>query len=256
MGERRTTTALTRSLAVLAGLSLAATAQSPANLTYQNRGRYSEGVRTAPSTGPDLDLIAALVDHREPYSVLPPSFRALFYAPNSEQIYLTIREIEARYYYWLDNVQEPGWHAGKSNQFEWPTATVIRSLKWQQDALGLDDLGAVARLGRPTPSIAETVAPVALYHSRPPQLIEGYRFIFLPGERMRLRFQVVAEGKNAPLTSETFPVVLAKQPHPVMWKTAQWPDGWYRLDISGYALSNNDSISRKVRFYHSRRLGN
>jgi len=57
-----------------------AAAQPSPGLSYQNRGRYREGIRTAPSTGPNVDLIAALVDYHEPYSRLPATFRMLFYS--------------------------------------------------------------------------------------------------------------------------------------------------------------------------------
>jgi hypothetical protein len=244
------------SLALLASLSLVRQACPQANLTYQNRGAYSEGIRTAPSTGPGLDLIAAVVDYREPYANLPQSFRALFYLPSSDPVYLTLREIDTRYFYWLDNVRQPGWQAGRSNLFEWATATVIRSLNWKQKPLGLDDLGATARLGRSTPGKLEVVAPVALYHSRPPQSAESYRFVFLPSERMRLEFKVFAEAKSTPLDRQLFPTVLSRQPHTVIWTAGSAPDGWYRLLIDGYALSNNARVDGVVRFYHSRRLGN
>jgi len=233
-------------------------AQSQAGLTYQSRGRYSEGIRTAPSTGPSLDLISALVEYHEPYKGLPPSFQAMFYLAKQEPVYLTIREVEARYFYWLDQVQpESGWQAGKQNRFGWPTATVIRSLNWRQGApLILADLGAVVRLGSSTPAKVERVAPVALYHSRPPQSVEGYCFVFRPDARMRLRFEVFAEGQGKPLESQLFPSVLAGQPHPIRWKAKEWPDGWYRIAVSGYVLSSNAPVDARVGFYHVRRFGN
>ena len=62
-------------LVLLGVFALPLTAQSPASVTYQNRGRYNEGTRTVPSTGPaGLDLIAALVDYQELSATLPPTF--------------------------------------------------------------------------------------------------------------------------------------------------------------------------------------
>ncbi len=246
------------SLLLLAGVIPPVVAQWQASLTYQSRGRYSEGVRTAPSTGFDLELISALVDYREPYKDLPAAFRAVFHLPEQRPVYLAIREVETRYFYWLDEVQPvPGWQAGRPNWFEWPTTAVIRSLNWKQGApLTLDDLGATARLGSSTPAKAERIAPVALYHSRPPPSVDGYSFVFRPGARMRLRFELFAESKATPLESLTFPSVLAGQPHPVRWKAKEWPDGWYRLMVSGYVLSTNAPVDGKVSFYHVRRLGN
>ncbi len=253
----RVVRAIAYSALLLAGLSLAGLLQSQANLTYQNRGRYFEGLRTAPSTGPSLDLIAALVDYREPYTNLPPKFQALFYLPKPGPVFVTIREVEARYFYWLDKVQqESGWQTGKRNGFEWPTGTVIQSLNWKGSPLALDDLGATARLGSSTPGKVEEVLPVALYHSIPPRSVEGYCFIFRPGARMRLRFEVFAEGKRLALENQSFPSVLAGEPHWVKWKAEDWPDGWYRLVVNGYALSDNAPIDATVRFYHARQLGN
>jgi hypothetical protein len=233
-------------------------AQWQASLTYQSRGRYSEGVRTAPSTGVSLDLLSALVDYQEPYKDLPPAFRAMFYLPIQEPVYLAIREVAARYFYWLDQVQPvSGWQAGRPNRFEWPTATVVRALTSRQSApLTLDDLGATARLGSQSPGKLERVAPVALYHSRPPQSVEGYCFVFKPDSRMRLLFEVFADGRAKPLESQLFPSVLAGQPHPIRWKAKEWPDGWYHLMVSGYVLSTNTQVDGKVSFYHVRRLGN
>jgi len=247
------------SLLLLGGLILPVRAQWQASLTYQSRGRYSEGIRTAPSSaGVNLNLISALVDYHEPYKDLPAAFRAIFHLPEQRPVYLVIREVEPRYFYWLDEVQPvPGWQGGRPNRFEWPTATVIRSLTWKQSApLILDELGATARLDTPTPGKVERIAPVALYHSRPPESVEGYCFVFRPDTRMRLRFQVFAEGQDQPLESQLFPRVLAGQPHPIRWKAKEWPDGWYRLMVSGYVLSTAAQVDGKVSFYHVRRLGN
>jgi hypothetical protein len=73
---------------------------------------------------------------------------------------------------------------------------------------------------------------------------------------MRLRFQLVAGSTGKPVQPpQVFPSVLAAEPHTVRFPTGGWPDGWYRLAVSGYALSNNAEIDMEVRFYHSRRLG-
>ena len=162
MSARRIAGGVGCSLALAAWLVLPLLAQWQAALTYRSRGRYSEGIRTAPSTGETLDLISALVDYREPYKDLPAAFRAMFYLPKQASVYLAIREVEARYYYWLDMQPDPGWQAASANRFEWPTGTVIRSLKWKEGApLSLDDLGATARLDSPDPGTMERVAPVA-----------------------------------------------------------------------------------------------
>lgn len=238
-------------------LVLPAAAQPSAGLSYQNRGHYREGIRTAPSTGPNVDLIAALVDYHEPYSKLPAAFRILFYLPDRDQVSLTIRESDARYFYWLDQVQmDPGWQARKANHFDWSTGTVIQSLTWRDRPLSLDDLAATVRLGGAEPGKEERVLPAALYHSQPPQAVDGYVFVFRPEMRVRLGFKVFPEGGATALDSQTFPSVDAKKPQPVKLAAKAWPDGWYRLEMSGYSLSDNSRVDGVVHFYHARRFGN
>ncbi len=244
-------------LVLLAAFALPLTAQSPASVTYQNRGRYNEGTRTEPSTGPaGLDLIAALVDYEEPSATLPPRFRAQFYLPSQGQVDVTIREIRPVYFYWLDEVKpDSPWRPGAQNRFEWPTATVIRALNWGAAPLTLAQLGATVRVGRVYPGEVEQVAPVVLYHSRPPASVDGYRFVFRPAAQMRLRFQVFKGDSGNPLGMQEFGSVLAEQPHEVDWKAQNWQDGWYRLVVSGYTLSSNVRVDKIVRFYHAGKIG-
>jgi hypothetical protein len=239
---------------LLTALALPLAAQSPSSAAYQNRGRYNEGIRTEPSTGPaGLELIAALVDYEEPSATLPPKLCAQFFLPIQDEVDLTIREIKPVYFYWLDKVHpESAWRKGAQNRFEWPTATVIRSLNWESAPLTLGQLGATVRVGRLTPGEVEQVAPVALYHSSPPASVNGYRFIFRPTSQMRLKFQLFRGNSNTPLATQEFRSVLADEPHEVTWNTQDWQDGWYRLVISGYTLSNNSRVDKIVRFYHAR----
>jgi hypothetical protein len=232
-------------------------AQPSPGLSYQNRGRYREGIRTAPSTGPNVDLIAALVDYHEQYSTLPATFRLLFYLPERSQVSLTIRESDARYFYWLDQVRsESDWQVSKVNRFEWSTATVIQSLNWKDRSLALDDLAATVRLGSTEPGKEERVVPAVLYHSQPPQAVDGYVFVFRPEMRVRLGFKVFPDQGGTALDTQSFPSVDAKKPQPVRLAAKAWPDGWYRLELSGYSLSNNARVDGTVHFYHARRLGN
>lgn len=240
-----------------AGIVVPAPAQSGANLDYQSRGRYKEGRRGKPSTGVPLDLVAAMVDYREPYSQLPPQFQAGVYLPRPDDVHLTIREVDPEYYYWLDNAQPmAGWQPGRLNRFQWPTGTVIRYLTYQNRPIALNDLGAVARLGNETPRNPDEVAPVALYHSRPPAEATGYRFVFQPGSQVRLTFTVSADGNPTPIGKpQEFPELGANEAQAVIWKTGGWVDGWYRIAVSGYKLSDNTRVDSAIRFYHRRMLG-
>jgi len=249
-------------VAFLTALGVATLAAfQPPNTQYGSRGFYKEGVRREPSTGAaNLYLLSALIDYDEPYKSLPPAFRAAFYLPpgsgDAQPVYLAIREQKLVYYYWLDEVQPPGgWQAGRMNRFEWPTGTVVRQLNDRKEdgPLSLDKLAAAARLGRKTPGNIERVAPVALYHSRPPQSAEGYRFVFRPDRKMRLTLQVFREGAGAALDTQPFPSVPADLPKEFRFSAKGWPDGWYRLTLAGYA--ENGPVSVDVHFYHRRSLG-
>lgn len=246
----------------LAALGVAALAAfQSANTQYGSRGFYKEGVRREPSTGAgNLYLLSALIDYDEPYPNLPANFRASFYLPANAgkdgPVYLTIREQSLAYYYWLDDVQPPGgWQPGRINRFEWPTEKVVRHLNYRKEdgPLSLGKLAAAARLGRKTPGNIERVAPVALYHSRPPQSAEGYRFVFRPDRKMRLTLQVFQEGSAAPLDTQRFPSVPAELPKEFRFTAKGWPDGWHRLTVTGYA--EDGQVNVDVHFYHRRNLG-
>lgn len=237
------------------------TAFQPATIQYGSRGFYKEGVRNAASSGAgNLYLLAALIDYDEPYPNLPPNFRASFYLPpgaaQREPVYLTIREQRLVYFYWLDDVQPPGgWQPGRINRFEWPTGKVVQHLTYRKEdgPLSLSKLAAAARLGRNPPRNIERVAPVALYHSRPPQSAEGYRFVFFPDRKMRLTLQLFREGSAQPLDTQRFPSVPAALPKEFRFAAKGWPDGSYRLTVTGYA--EDGPVNVEVHFYHRRNLG-
>ena len=243
---------------VLGGLLSPALAQSDTSLSYRSRGRYKEGTRGAPSTGVLLDLIAAMIDHRDQqYTQLPAQFQALFYLSRRADVYFRVREVDPEYYYWLAEVQpDSPWQTGV-NHFQWLTQTVIRHLTYGDRPIGLNDLAAVARLGSEEARDPDLVAPVALYHSRPPAEALGYRFVFRPAEGVHLTFTVTADGSTSPMGKpQEFPEMAAQEPQAVLWNTGGWPDGWYRISISGYALANNNPVDHLIRFYHRRALGN
>jgi len=263
--EDRTMINLLAQVLTLSGLlvlfpPVRAVAQSP-DLVYQARSGdpFREGIRPTPSTGPSLNLIAALTDYQEQASRLPAQFRARFYLPDTRTPSLTIREIESRYNYWLGDLNlKENWRPQAVNEFSWSTDKVVRRLTWE-GPLGLGDLAAAVRLDSSgLDSNQEDVAPVTLYSLEVPETVEGYRFVFLPNQRMRLQFQVFPDKGNQPLEApQTLSVVLAGSPQPVAWKMGNARDGWYKLVIKGFLLSDNagnSSVSRVVRFYHSRRF--
>ena len=77
-----------------------------ADLKYQERGGYSEGIRSDLSTGLKLDLISASIHNpvNEASGILPATFKAQFFLPDSRPAFLSVRETTPRYFYWLSDV--------------------------------------------------------------------------------------------------------------------------------------------------------
>src|SRR5262249_40566755 len=114
---------------------------------------------------------------------------------------------------------------------------------------------AVARLGSESPRNPDEIAPVALYHSQPPASAAGYRFVFRPGFPVHLTFTISAENTGQQVgKSEDFPELDGNEAHAILWKSDDWTDGWDRVAVGGYVLSNNTRVDSAIRFYHRRTL--
>ncbi len=82
------------------------------------------------------------------------------YLEQPSKVHLTVRELDYKYYYWMDKVQpSQPWRSGFDNLFEWLTQEVIQRL----GELKMYDLGVVARLEKADPSKVERVSPVIFY---------------------------------------------------------------------------------------------
>ena len=95
-------------------------------LQYQSRGQWYEGVKPKPVSGYDIELISVLVDYQEESQTLPQKLKLRFYLEQDEDVFLTVRELDYEYYYWLDRVKRDVTHHGKPgtyNSFEWETET-------------------------------------------------------------------------------------------------------------------------------------
>ena len=218
-----------------------ASAQSSANLTFQKRGNYSEGIRSSPSTGTaNVALIGALIDYEETYTALPDSFKVKFYLERESEVYVSVRERDTKHFYWLDcESAENPWRPGLQNLFEWPTGTVIQHLR--RPKLALYDLVALARLDKAEPSLVERVAPAVLYHTKAPTSSTGYAFTFRPSGILRLEASIHGPGsKQAAVHTETFRRTLPEIAFTVKWKAAGSPEGGYRLVAKGYDLKRGD----------------
>jgi hypothetical protein len=236
-----------KSFALLVFLAIATSAWAGAELQYQNRGDRYEGVKPKPVSGYDIELISARVDYKEEAKQIPDRLKVKLYLEQPSQVYLTVRELDYKYYYWLDRVQPAGgWRSGFDNVFAWPAQDVIRQL----GEIQMYDLGVVARLDKPEPSKAERVAPVIFYHSRVPATIEGYLFTFKTSSDTRLTCSVYKEGETAPLFTQVSQRQRGGRPFTVRWATLPPAKGSYRLVVRGYSLDDNAPVDQTVSFQH------
>lgn len=216
------------------------------SLQYQNRGNRYEGVKPKPVSGYDIELISVRAAYTEQTRRVPDTFKLRFYLNRAAEVYLTVRELDYKYYYWLDKVKPKFWTRGFQNEFVWPAQEVIRQL----DQLGMYDLGVVARLEREQPSKAEQVAPVILYHSQLPKTIRDYLFTLKTNGDARLTCSIYKEGDKEPVFTQTFRRQRGGRPFTLKWDSATASEGFYRLVVKGYFLHNNVPINQTVDFYH------
>ncbi len=221
------------------------------DLQYQRRGDRYEGIKPKPVSGYDIELISALVDYQEPTKTeeFPSQVKLRFYLPQHDQsAHLTVRELDYRAYYWLDNVDPPEpWKPGFQNVFAWPAGPVLKQLT---PALDLYELGALIRLDTATSSTVEQVAPVVLYHTNPPSQINGYRFTLKTGEDTRLLAKIVQQATGHNMTVQKFRRKRAGRPFTIQWDAVDAPSGPYALKITGFSLSTNQSITKEIHFFH------
>ena len=215
-----------------------------AGVEYQNRGNRYEGVNPKPVAGYNIELISVLADYREEVEQKTPvQFRLKFYLHETPKVYLTVRELDYKHYYWMDKLTPRGgrWKPGAYNNFEWSTQDVILQL----DGLKMYDLGAVARLERPEPARIERVAPVIFYHSELPATIERYRFTLKTYGDARLICSIYKEGEAEAVFTRNFPRQRGGRPFTVPWdgtkrNGTKAAEGAYKLVIGGYFLGTND----------------
>jgi hypothetical protein len=216
-------------------------------LQYQHRGNRYEGIKPKPVSGYDIELISVLADYRDEVRQMPDRLKVRFYLEQAAEVYLTVRELDYKYYYWMDKVRPPRpWRPGFDNVFEWPTGEVIRRLS----DLAIYDLGVVARLDRPEPGKVERVAPVVLFDSRLPSSIQGYLFSFKTNGDARLSASVFREEVKEPVFQQSYPRLRGGRPFTIRWNCPQEREGAYRLVLSGYFLDTNEPVDQTVRFRH------
>ena len=223
------------------------------DLTYQKRANRSEGIKAKPVSGFDIELLSAQIDYPEHAEKPAERFYARFYLQRPTPVFLTVRELDYKHYYWLDNIEpSSNWRAGFDNVFDWPTKDVVSQLS----GLTLADLGTVARLGRAQPQAIERVAPVVFYQSQYPAVVSGYRFAFKLRDDAKIKAMVYADKSSDGIAVQSLTPQRGGRPFWIKWDIAgtATPEGDYKLVVSGYVLNTNDPINQIVQFYHKPRL--
>lgn len=216
-------------------------------IEYQNRGNRYEGIKPRPVSGYDIELISALVNYREETERIPQQFKIKFYLDQPSEVHITVRELDYKYYYWMDKVRPPeNWRCGFDNVFEWPTEDVVQRL----EGIKMYDLGIVARLGKQVPSKVEQVAPIIFYHSHYLPTIERYLFTFKTGLNARLTCYVYEKEGKEPLCIEHFRRVRGGRAFTFRWDSSGSAEGFYKIVITGYLWYTNEPIDQTVHFYH------
>ena len=225
----------------------AAALDAESRLQYQNRGNRFEGVKPKPVSGYDIELVSAMVDYQEEITEIPVYLKLKFFLEKSEKVYLTVRELDYKHYYWMDKVKfsRPP-HAGFENNFEWSTEEVLQELH----GLEMYDLGVVARISKPVPSRIEKVAPVIYYHTSFPYKIYGYLFTFKTSLDARIICKVYSQNSATPIYTQTFRRQRGGRPFTFRWKSKDTPRGHIRLALNGYFLCTNEQIDQTIYFYH------
>lgn len=218
-------------------------------LEYQKRAHRYEGIRPKPVSGFDIELLSAHIAFHDDIQQLAEHYQVRFYLNEVQPVYLVVREIDYRHFYWLDKVEpDIPWQKGFSNVYRWPTEDVIRHL----NRLKLYDLGVVARLGNPEPKAEEFIAPVLLYQSHYPLTVSGYTFIFRLRDAANVQGKIYPQFNSKSIWEQQLDIQPGDRPFAISWDLAgrSIPSGYYKLVIEGYKVQNNDPIRQIVHFYH------
>ena len=218
-------------------------------LEYQERPHGFEGVKASPVSGFDLELLSARVDYEDGLSLTGDRLQLKFFLDRARPVNVVVRELDQKYYYWLDKVRPPiKGVTGFDNAYSWPTGEVIHRL----GGLRPYDLGVVVRLDKEEASAIETVAPTVFYQSKLPTEIRGYVFSFRLRDDARVRAAIFDEAKGTPVFTQDLGHQRGGRPFFVRWDLAASPTkpGLHRLVLSGYVTGTNDPVSQIVRFFH------
>ena len=121
---------------LIGGLGTLYAGQYDPRCSTSDAATASEGLRLIPVAGLDVELLSARIDATEFESTLTwaDTLRARFYLPESEALYLTVRQLRWQStYYWLNYPEPPdrvrSWQVGGMNEYGWETQTVLKQLR-------------------------------------------------------------------------------------------------------------------------------
>jgi len=174
--------------------------------------------------------------------------RLKFYLKSQTPVNLTVRDQDYRLFYWMDKVRPArGWQVGWRNDFERPTAPVLKQLDAK---LNMYELGVLVRLGKDTPRSVEEIAPAILYHSRLPDSVDAYLFTMKTNGDTRLSCSVYREGESVAIMTQAFRRIPGGRPFTVRWDAQGAGEAGYTLVCKGYFLDTSQPVQQTVRFFH------
>ena len=97
-------------LYIISGVSIVWT---QVGIQYQNRGNRYEGIRPKPVSGDDIELISARVNYQEESRQLPNLFKLKLYLQQQVKVYVIVRELDYKRYYWMDKNSTSGTLEGR-----------------------------------------------------------------------------------------------------------------------------------------------
>jgi len=92
-------------------------------------GSWKEGIKPKPVSGLNVELVSVLADYQEslPSGNFPDSVNPQFYLDQAHDVFLSVRELDCRTYYWLDKVQPVrSWEKNFQNVFIWTTDPIFQ----------------------------------------------------------------------------------------------------------------------------------
>jgi len=236
---------LTKAIVIVALFAMHIPFVHSGGLDYQNRGNRWEGIAPHPVAGSDIELLSALVHHRETWQPLPPKCKMKFYLQNTTEVALKVQELRLRRFYKMDRIIPKSSLQQGFNELQWPTNAVIEPLH-----LDIAKLGAVARLQSVANLQTEHVAPVLLYHTSAPTSINGYRFAFKVADSAKLSYAVYQGNSRQPLLEQELGKQTGGTPFVIFWDSHTALIGNYKLVVKGYFLDGYRKIRQDVHFYH------